>query len=281
MAQEEVSMMNMRKASMAFTLAGVASVLSVVYVILLGNAGFAASHRTAAVWDLPTDRIERITIDDKSESLEFAYSEKSGWTLTVPPGLPFSHEIADALPLALAGLTAEKEIAADLSAPAKYGLDAPIVIRVFMRNRDEHRLLLGSETSSKAARYFSVDGRVYTMSAQSAGALTLNSLNVRDRNIFRFNRTLRPDDIAARITNIRVNGENRPELAESLSRLNAAGFIGDGGFTAEYTLEFDYDGEPRVLYIGESMGDHYYAKTPDSDILFTVLRRGLEALVNG
>jgi hypothetical protein len=271
-------MMRIHKASAAFTLAGVAVVLSIVYVILRGNAGGAASHRTAAVWDLPVDRIERITIDNKDEQLVFTYSENAGWTLSVPPGLPFSREIADALPLALAGLTAEKEIDADVNSLAEYGLDAPTVIQVVLRNRKEYRLLLGSETSSKTARYFSVDDKVYTMSAQSAGALTLDSLNVRDRNVFGFNRTLRPDDIAARITNIRVNGENRPEFAGALSRLNAVGFFGGGDFTARHTIAFDYDGEPRVLYIGESTGDCYYAKAFGEDIIFTVLRRGLEDL---
>ncbi|MDR2606442.1 MAG: DUF4340 domain-containing protein [Oscillospiraceae bacterium] len=270
--------MRIYKASAALTLAGIAAVLLVVYVILRGNAGFAASNRTAAVWDLSADLIERITIDNGSELLEFAHSADSGWTLTAPPGVPFSREIADALPLALVGLTAEKEIAANLNSSAEYGLDEPTVIQVFLWNRKEYRLLLGAETSSQTARYFSVDGRVYTMSAQSADVLMLNSLNVRDRNVLGFNRTLRPSDIAARITDTRVNGESRSEFTDALSKVNAVEFLGSVDFAVKYTIEFNYDGEPKVLYIGESAGDYFYAKTPDNTVIFTVSRRGFEDL---
>ena len=42
-------------------------------------------------------------------------------------------------------------------------------------------------------------------------------------------------------------------------------------------VEFDYSGEARTLYLGAPSpdGEYYYAKTPDSDVVFTVSRRGL------
>jgi hypothetical protein len=92
------------------------------------------------------------------------------------------------------------------------------------------------------------------------------------------NRSLRLADIAAKIDNIRVNGEPRPELSDALARLNADRFAGEIPFEAERTVEFDYSGEARILYLGAPSpdGDYYYAKTPDSDVVFTVSRRGLD-----
>ena len=272
--------MNIHKPETAISLAGIATGLLLVYIILLGRVGLSSGRKNAAVWDLPANKIEKIVIANGDEELVFDLSENAGWGLRSPADIPFSREIANALPLTLSSLTAEKEISSNLNSLQEYGLDKPITIDVVLRNRKEYRLLLGGESSSGTSRYFSVNGKIYTMSAIAADAIALDSINVRDRNILRFNRTLRPSYIAARIANIRVNGANYPELADALSLLNAASFIRDVNFPVVYTIEFDYDGEPRVLYIGEHTAEYYRAKTPENDAAFTISKRGLENIAS-
>jgi hypothetical protein len=296
--ETEVFVMNIRKASTAFTLAGIAAVLLVAYVIALGNVKLKSYERAldAGIWDFSAEDITRISIVERGGADALIFDKRNGkWILMHPKSLDCEQSIADALPLTLVALRAEKIIARGEF--ERFGLDDPVAVRIrtitsgnsgHVHSHGDttnapatetwHELLIGDENSDGSARYFSVNGLVYTMDAATATALALDSLNVRDKNVLGFNRTLRPGDIAARISNIRMNGKDRPELADTLARLNAAEFIGAVDFAAKHTIEFDYDGEARVLYIGESADDVYYAKTPDSDIIFTVLRRGLEDL---
>jgi hypothetical protein len=290
--------MDIRKASSAFTLAGIAAVLLIAYVIALGNVRVTSYERAldAMIWDFSAEDITRVSVIERGGADALIFDKRNGkWILMHPQNIDYEQAIADALPLTLAALRAEKVIARGEF--ARFGLDDPAVVRIRTTQSGNsgsvhshggatnapvtetwHELLLGDENSDGSARYFSVNGLVYTMDAATANALALDSLNVRDKNVLRFNRSLKLADVAAKISDIRVNGENRPELADTLARLNAAEFIGAVDFDAKYTVEFDYDGEQRALYIGESSGDYYYAKTPDSDIIFTVLQRGLEDL---
>jgi hypothetical protein len=285
---------SIQKPETALTLAGIAAALLIVYVIAQGNVWLASYRNNAALWDLSAADIVKITITNNAEELVFEKSETSGWELVSPQGIPCDKAIAEALPLTLASLKVEKEIAA---APfPDFALDTPVIIHAVAQTSaaaghvhaaeaapvqftgTAYELLLGGKNSDGSSRYFSVNGKVYTMNADTAAALTLDSLNVRDKNVLKLNRSLRLADIAARISNIRVNGEKRPELSDTLSRLNADTFIGEIVFKTERTIEFEYSGEPRTLYLGALPpgGEYYYAKTPDSGVVFTVSRRGLE-----
>ena len=291
---------SIRKPETAFTLAGIAAALLITYVIAQGAVWLLASYRNnPALWDVSAADMMRITIINRGEELVFENSAINGWELVLPAGIPYDKAIAEALPLTLAALKAEKAInAAPLS---DFGLDQPVIIRVFARTSSagahvhtaeaapgqftetEYELLLGDENSDGSSRYFSIQPktRIYTMDAATAGALALDSLSVRDKNVLNLNRSLRLADIAAKITTIRVNGEQHPELSAALARLNADRFIGEIPFEAELVVEFDYSGEARTLYLGAPSpdGEYYYAKTPDSDVVFTVLRRGLDGFL--
>ncbi|MDR0628501.1 MAG: DUF4340 domain-containing protein [Treponema sp.] len=294
---------SLRKPETAFTLAGIAAALLVTYVIAQGNVWLASYRNNSGLWDVSAADMARITIINRGEELVFENSPINGWELILPEGIPYDKAIADALPLTLAALKAEKAISA---APfSDFGLDQPVIIRVFARTSSagahvhtaeaapgqftetEYELRLGDANSDGSSRYFSIQpktriyARIYTMDAATASALALDSLSVRDKNVLNLNRSLRLADIAAKITTIRVNGEQRPELSDALARLNADRFIGEIPFEAELAVEFDYSGEARTLYLGAPSpdGEYYYAKTPDSDVVFTVLRRGLDGFL--
>ena len=294
---------SLRKPETAFTLAGIAAALLVTYVIAQGNVWLASYRNNSGLWDVSAADMARITIINREEELVFENSPINGWELILPEGIPYDKAIADALPLTLAALKAEKAInAAPLS---DFGLDQPVIIRVFARTSSagahvhtaeaapgqftetEYELLLGGANSDGSSRYFSIQpktriyARFYTIDAATADALALDSLSVRDKNVLNLNRSLRLADIAAKITTIRVNGEQHPELSAALARLNADRFIGEIPFEAELVVEFDYSGEARTLYLGAPSpdGEYYYAKTPDSDVVFTVLRRGLDGFL--
>jgi hypothetical protein len=288
--------LSIRNPETAFTLAGIAAALLIVYVIAQGNVWLASYRNNAALWDLSAADMVRITIINGGEELVFENSAINDWELVRPQGILYDKAIAEALPLTLAALKAEKEIGA---APfSDFALDEPVIISILARTSSadahvhtaeaapgqftetEYELLLGGENSDSSSRYFSVNGKIYTMAEASASALALDSLNVRDKNVLKLNRSLRPADIAAKITNIRVNGKKCPELGEALARLNADTFIGERVFRTERTIEFDYSGEPRTLYLGAPSYDgvYYYAKTQDNDVVFILSRRGLEQL---
>ena len=295
---------SIRKPETAFTLAGIAAALLITYVIAQGAVWLLASYRNnPALWDVSAADMMRITIINRGEELVFENSAINGWELVLPAGIPYDKAIAEALPLTLAALKAEKAInAAPLS---DFGLDQPVIIRVFARTSSagahvhtaeaapgqftetEYELLLGGANSDGSSRYFSIQpktriyARFYTIDAATADALALDSLKVRDKNVLNLNRSLRLVDIAAKITNIRVNGEQRPELSDALARLNADTFIGEIPFKAERAVEFDYSGEARTLYLGALSpdGEYYYAKTPDSGVVFTAPRRGLDGFL--
>jgi hypothetical protein len=284
---------SIRRPETAFTLAGIAAALLLTYVAARGAVWLASYRNNSGLWDLSAADIVRISITNGGEELVFENSEINGWELILPEDIAYDKAIAEALPLTLAALKAEKEI--DAAAFSGFALDRPVIIRVLARTSSagvhvhgvetaalpftetEYELLLGGKNSGGSSRYFSVNGKIYTMNEAAAGALALDSLAVRDKNVLKLNRSLRPADIAAKIENIRVNGEKRPELSEAVARLNADTFIGEIPFETEYTVEFDYSDELRTLYLGALSpdGEYYYAKTPDSDVVFTVLYRTL------
>ena len=293
---------SIRKPETAFTLAGIAAALLITYVIAQGTVELASYRNNAALWDVSAAELVRITIINGGEELVFENSAINGWELILPEGIPYDKAMAEALPLTLAGLKAEKEIeAASLS---DFGLDEPVIIRALERTSSagahvhtaetapeqftetEYELLLGGGNSDGSSRYAGIKGkrtkvRVYTVDAAAAAALALDSLVVRDKNVLNLNRSLRLADLAAKIEHIRVNGEQRPELSAALARLNADRFIGEIPFETERVIEFDYSGEARTLYLGALSpdGEYYYAKTPDSDVVFTVSRRGLSGFL--
>jgi hypothetical protein len=294
-----VTGISIRKPETAVTLAGIAAALLIAFVILRGNLWLDSYRQNTALWDVSAADMARITIINGGEELVFENSRANGWELTLPQGIPYDRAVADALPLTLAALKADKEIEA--ASFSDFAPDGPVIIRVLARvpgtgahrhtaetaetaetaspqfTETEYELRLGGENSDGSSRYFSVNGKIYTMDALTAGALALDSLAVRDKNVLRLNRSLRLADIAAKIENIRVNGENRPGLSDALARLNADRFIGEIPFETAHTVEFDYSGEPRVLYLGAQPpdGEYYYARTRDSDMVFTVSYRGL------
>ncbi|MDR0706831.1 MAG: DUF4340 domain-containing protein [Treponema sp.] len=288
---------SIQKPETALTLAGIAAALLIAYVIARGNVWLASYRNNAALWDLSAGALVRITVINGGDELVFENSATDGWELTLPQGVPYDKAIAEALPLTLAALQAEKEI--DAAPLSDFALDEPVIIRAVARtssagahvhsaqtappqfSETEYELLLGGKNSDGSSRYFSAGGKIYTMDAAAAAALTLDSLNVRDKNVLHLNRSLRLADIAAKMSNIRVDGEARPELSDALARLNADTFIGETVFETERVIEFDYSGEARTLYLGTLSPDgvYYYAKTPDSDVVFTLLRRSLGGIL--
>ena len=277
--------MNNRKA--AFTLASAALLLSVVYPVLLATVKTGNYPMYETVWQLPVSSISRIVIIENGEQLRFENTGQQGWVLAEPGDIPYEHAIAQALPLALANLAADKKVSEDPDSHSAYGLDDPVLIYVFLDDGSVRSVQLGGLSESGDSRYFSTGGAaVYTMGVLKSESLTLNALNVRDKNALGFNRTLRPSDIAARIDNIKVNGDARPELAEALARLTAEMFLGEGGFERygldypRYVIEFTTENGAKTLYIGEDTptGDSYYARTSDNEYVFTISRRGLDGL---
>jgi len=287
----------MNKAWVAFSLSGLAFLLLIVYVIALGNIKLTPNRNTGKMRDSSAKNFACVVVAQKSKGSLLIFEKlDEQWKLTYPENIPYDQSVAEALPLTLVSLTAKKEISANTDSLAEYGLDDPVVVHAYTRLPDNFELInthllpaktsalpilsLGAENSDKTSRYFSFNGKIYTMDSAAADALMLNTLNIRDKNILAFNRTLKLNDIAAKITNIRVNGELNTELTDALAKLNADTFIGNIDFTPDFTIEFEYDGQPRILYIGVATpsDNYFYAMTSDSDMVFTVQRRGFESL---
>jgi len=295
----------------AISVASVAFILLILCVVLLLSDRNAAHNEVHPVWQLSVSGISYITIDNHGDFLRFDNDGRAGWTLAAPDDIAYDRSLVQALPLALANLTAEDEFEAgnelkggnELSGgdafpvggnssgsedrSSEFGFDDPIEIRVYPETGVMRKLLLGGVSQSGDTRFFSIgDGKIYTMDTTKSNALALNSLNIRDKNVLRLNRTLRPDDIAARITNITLNGVSSPELAGAIARLTAEEFISITGYEEfglappRYAIGFMTENGVRTLYIGDTTrdGEHFYAATDDQDLIFTVLRRGFESL---
>jgi hypothetical protein len=232
-------------------------------------------------------------------------SSGSDWALTLPSGYDYDRARANGLALAIASLSAEKVIAPAAGANlADYGLDAPVEYRVYEpydsaghcnpNAKESFGFLLGGKSPGGDAYYFSVHGRIYTMSASRAEALLLDCVNILDTNVLELNRSMRPRDIAANITRVRLfenetpvfdaapaDDERAAELADALARMTAYGFArGEadafGLLPPRYRLEFDNENGTTALYIGDAAPDgSIYAATVKSRFAFTVSPRGL------
>ncbi|MDR2088804.1 MAG: DUF4340 domain-containing protein [Clostridiales Family XIII bacterium] len=287
----------------AFLLAGVALALLIAYVAILASRmqsdGFAGARSAAqsqlpAVWALPVDKIARIVVEPSGENaLVFERDEARGWILASPPGLRCDAEVAAGLAPNAARLVPEKEIGSLADGAERYGLDAPVTtIRIFLDGEageadgGEYVILLGGATSTGDARYFAVSGddRVFAMRAEKASSLLLDRLNVLDRNVLGFNRSLRPAAIAENIANIRVNGgaaADGPALARTLAGLNALAFF-DASDLSRYgldaprlTIGFENEYGAHTICIGNAAGaGEVYARVEGWDAVFTVPSRG-------
>lgn len=285
MEQEATAMTNR---NFSLCVAAVAFVLLIFCIVLIATDRDSAQNGVHPVWQLPVSGISYITIDNHGDHLRIENEGRAGWTLTVPGDIPYDRSLVLALPLTLANLTAENEFFAGSEArTSEYGFDDPVEIRVYPKTGMMQKLLLGSVNPPGDIRYFSIgDGKTYTMDITKSNTLALNSLNIRDKNVLRLNRTLRPDDIAARITNITLNGNSSPELAGAIARVTAQEFLAVSGYDEfgleppRYTIVFTTENGVRTLYIGNITddGECFYAATAEDTAIFTVSRRGFESL---
>jgi len=268
---------------------GAALVLLVAYVILLLIVKPGTGTQNKPVWQLPAADVTLIVIHNHGDLLYFENDRQSGWILSAPDNIPYNRSIAEALPLTLMNLMAKEEITASADSLSVYGLDDPIEIQVSLNDGTIRKLLLGDISTTGDSRYFTLgNGIIYTMDATKGAALALDYLNVRDKNVLGLNHTLRPRDIAARITDIQVNGESRPDLADALARLTAGDFLGEGDFekygleVPHYTIAFMTENKAKTLFLGDTAanGESFYARTSDNDFIFTVSTRGFEALID-
>ena len=273
----------MKNKAVSIALAGVAIALLAAYILLRGITEQASRVRTNIVWTFAPADIAAVAISGSAGFLRFENDSQQGWILTSPEGVPYERSIAQALPLMVVNIAAEKKVAGDPKSFPAYGLESPTEITATLIDGAEHTLLLGSLSASGDAGYFSPDGiGVYTMSAAQWAALALDSLNILDKNVLGLNRTMRPSDIAARISNIRVSGESRPDLAGALARVTAGAFLCEGEFAKygledpSYVIEFEIGGVAKALYLGAVADDNegFYARCSESDYVFTVSRRG-------
>lgn len=307
----------MKTRRIAFTLAGTALLLLGIYIIAKWQVNLASHGAGNEVWELQAVDIKRITIRQPGENGDYLIFETTGqgsWVLSSPE-IPYDHALVEGLPLSLVNIAAEKKIAVNNSTLSEYGLDTPVDVRIFTEDGTEHKLLLGGETSSGTSRYFSLDdGAIYTMGFAKAQAIVLDSLNVRDKNVLKLNRTLRPRDIASKITHIRFfkgntlvqeaernnegswqhngnpltneNAETAAAISEAMACVIVNEFIGEGNlenyqlYTPQYTIEFENENGIQTLLLGSvtSEGNLLYARISGSNDVFTVSRQGFTFL---
>jgi hypothetical protein len=273
-------------------LAAAALILIAAYAtafILKNGSDAASAAPEAAIWDLPVDSIASIHIESPEEDiLVFERAGSLEWVLSSPADLRYDGAIAAALPLSVARLVPEKEIGEGESGGEPYGLDAPAAtVHVFLGGGDKLDIFIGGATATGEGYYFRVNGSnaIYTMSAEKAHSLMLNRLNVLDRNVLGFNRSLRLPAIAENISGITVNGEiadNAEEMADALSQLNALDFY-DAADLARYGLDtprfavtFENEYGQHALYIGNDINDEEtYARVDGLDAVFSLPSRNL------
>ena len=274
----------------AFTLSAAALLLLIIYIILLFASIAAAGKQSAGIWQITVSEIDAIIMNNKGERFRFDnLRQEQIWVLTSPDDIKYDQSIAQALPLVLVNLSAQSEIKTDDNLLLGYGLDDPIEIQLLMRGGSVNNLIVGDISASGELRYIWLNNEsIYAVDAVKSSLLTLDYLSIRDRNVLGFNKTMRPGDIAAGITDIKVNNENKPELAYALACLTAESFEGIDQYDAygldapRFTIQFQYKGEKKEFYIGDTLndGELCYARTSDDSIVFTISTRGLEFIIH-
>ena len=227
---------------------------------------------------------------------------RDGWVLVSPEGIRYSEDLFRALPLSLAGITADKTIE---DADGDYIPDTPVCTITAHTEKKETVIEIGNQTASGEACYFRVNGKVYTMRAGKAERIMLDRFNVLDPYVLSIDNTLKLDDAAARISDITfikdgtivltrsrdadgnfsgADGELCEQIAEALVGLRAERFekcedkskIGLFPATAEITYTFE--GKPETLLIGNRTEGGYYACVKDRDPVFVFSASGFEFL---
>src|SRR5262249_41015817 len=81
-------------------------------------------------WDIPSDRVDRITLTRGAEKLEFQRADPTHWKMTVPEKYPAESFVVSSLATDLAAMKRSGDEATDAK-PADYALDKPVATATF------------------------------------------------------------------------------------------------------------------------------------------------------
>jgi uncharacterized protein DUF4340 len=142
------------------------------------------------ILDLKQANISKIGIKKKgSDQVELAKDGSGVWQIVSPKQYRADQNMVSSLESALASLTSERLLDANVSNPAQYGLvDGGYEIDVLEKDGSSHRLLIGDDAPAGSSSYAALGGdpRVFMLGSYNKTSL-LKSLNdLRDKRLLVF-----------------------------------------------------------------------------------------------
>jgi hypothetical protein len=290
----------------------VAALLAGVYVIVKdkkSDSEPAADKNTIKIFDLDTDKMVEMTIDNGQDKLVFAKktvkeddNEKKIWEILSPKDLKIDESKVSSIATNISSLVAEKIIEEEAGDISIYGLDKPVLISVKMDDGTLKTLEIGNETPTKSGYYVKVkdEKKVYTIGSYIGKNLKVGKNDVKARDLF----SIKPEEITefslergeSLVFKAKKSGDfdwimTSPiqgnvnisaisPMLEAVSQTSAVNFIEEnpsnleqyGLLNPSYCLEFHTPAGREKLLLGKEKerGVEIYAKLADSSEVFSI-----------
>lgn len=290
----------------------VAALLVGVYVIVKNkksNSEPDADKNTVKIFDIDTDKMVEMTIDNGQDKLVFVQktvkeddNEKKVWEILSPRDLKIDESKVSNIAINISSLVAEKIIEEEAGDISIYGLDKPVVISVKMDDGTLKTLEIGNETPTKSGYYVKVkDGKkVYTIGSYTGKILKVGKNDVKARDLF----SIKPEETTEfslkRGENLvfkakksgdsdwimtfpiqgNINISAISPMLETVSQTSAVNFIEEnpsnleqyGLLNPSYCLEFHTPAGREKLLLGKEKekGTEIYAKLEGCSEVFSV-----------
>jgi hypothetical protein len=142
------------------------------------------------ILDLKQANISKIDIKKKgNDAVELAKDGSGVWQIVSPKQYRADQNTVSSLASALASLSSERLLDANVSNPAQYGLaDAGYEVDVFEKDGSAHRLLIGDEAPAGSSSYAALGGdpRVFMLGSYNKTSLAKSLNDLRDKRLLVF-----------------------------------------------------------------------------------------------
>lgn len=157
---------------------------------------------------LTEEDVKQIDLQRAGEAPTILVKDDAGkWTITAPAGLPADSTAIAALSGSVTTLASDHLIDENLSDPASYGLEPPVVsVKLTMKDGKTHHLRIGGETPDKSSVYASVDGdkRLFAMATSNKDAFNKGPRDLREKHLLSFD--------TDKLSRVELNVPGRPAL---------------------------------------------------------------------
>jgi hypothetical protein len=238
----------------------------------------------------------------KQETVKEDDREVKKWLLVSPEGLKYDESKVNSVAINFSSIIADKVIEEEAKDLRVYGLDNPAVVSARLADGTEKAIEIGDLTPTKGGYYVKEKGvnKVYTMGSYSGEKLKVSKNDLRDKTLF----TFAAEDIIkltmerngktvfeaqkegeydwTLITPIKgtANASAISPMQEAVAALSVSEFVEEnpadfgiyGLANPAYVLEAETAEKDVGIMLGSEMedGSKFYAKTTESDEVFTV-----------